>query len=155
MLTWAILAIENESDREFIERLYTQNYAVMLQKAKGILKNAQRAEDVVEAVMLKLIDRIDLLEQDGKRMVRVVDYKTGTPPDLPNARNIGRGTTLQLITYLIAVLSIYENAVPAGANHGTFGPRRRIALSPSGAGSYSNRSAASGEESVRGVAPSA
>ena len=61
MLTWAILAIENESDRNFIERLYVQNYAVMLQKAKGILKSTQRAEDAVEAVMLKLIDRIHLL----------------------------------------------------------------------------------------------
>ena len=61
MLAWAMLAIENESDREFIERLYSQNYAVMLQKARGILKSTQRAEDAVEAVMLKLIDRIELL----------------------------------------------------------------------------------------------
>ena len=63
MLSWAMLAIENESDREFIERLYTQNYAAMLQKAKDILKNHQRAEDAVEAVMLRLIDRIDLLHR--------------------------------------------------------------------------------------------
>lgn len=70
MLTWAILAIENENDREFIERLYTQNYAVMLQKAKGILKNSQRAEDVVEAVMLKLIDRIDLLHNCNQTSLR-------------------------------------------------------------------------------------
>ena len=61
MLTQAILAIENESDREFIERLYRQNYTVLLHTAKVILKNPQRAEDTVEAVMLKLIDRIDLL----------------------------------------------------------------------------------------------
>lgn len=61
MLTWAILAIKNESDREFIERLYTQNYAAMLQKAKSILKHRQQAEDAVEAVMLRLIDRIELL----------------------------------------------------------------------------------------------
>ena len=70
MLTWAILAIENESDREFVERLYTQNYAVMLQKAKGILKNSQRAEDAVEAVMLKLIDRIDLLHNCNQTSLR-------------------------------------------------------------------------------------
>ena len=63
MLSWAMLAIENESDREFIERLYTQNYAAMLQKAKDILKNHQRAEDAVEAVMLRLIDRIGLLHR--------------------------------------------------------------------------------------------
>lgn len=61
MLAWAMLAIESESDREFIERLYAQNYAAMFQKARGILKSHQRAEDAVEAAMLKLIDRIELL----------------------------------------------------------------------------------------------
>ena len=70
MLSWAILAIENESDREFIERLYTQNYAAMLQKAKDLLKNHQRAEDAVEAVMLKLIDRIDLLHHCNQASLR-------------------------------------------------------------------------------------
>lgn len=61
MLALALLAIDNESDREFVENLYVQNYAVMLQKALGLLKDTQRAEDAVEAVMLKLIDRIKLL----------------------------------------------------------------------------------------------
>ena len=61
MLSWTMLAIENENDREFVERLYRQNYTVMLHTAKGILKNSQRAEDAVEAVMLKMIDRIELL----------------------------------------------------------------------------------------------
>ncbi|MBR4079002.1 MAG: PD-(D/E)XK nuclease family protein, partial [Christensenellaceae bacterium] len=80
-------------------------------------KNLLEIDTPAGKVQLKgKIDRIDLLEQDGKRMVRVVDYKTGTP-DPPSMRNIERGTTLQLITYLIAVLSIYENAVPAGANY--------------------------------------
>ena len=70
MLTWAILAIENESDRELIERLYSQNYALMIQKAKGILKSHQRAEDAVEAVMLKLIDRIELLHGCNQASLR-------------------------------------------------------------------------------------
>ena len=63
------------------------------------------------------IDRIDLLEKDGKRMVRVVDYKTGNSSYALPESEIRRGTSLQLITYLIAVLSLYENAVPAGANY--------------------------------------
>ena len=70
MLAWAILAIENESDRAFIERLYAANYAVMLQKALSILKSSQRAEDAVEAVMLKLIDRIDLLRNCNRASLR-------------------------------------------------------------------------------------
>ena len=70
MLAWAILAIENESDREFVERLYAANYAVMFQKALSILKNPQRAEDAVEAVMLKLIDRIELLRGCNRASLR-------------------------------------------------------------------------------------
>lgn len=70
MLIWAILAIENESAREFVERLYSRNYAAMLLKAKGILKSTQRAEDAVEAVMLKLIDRIELLRGCNRASLR-------------------------------------------------------------------------------------
>ena len=70
MLALAILAIENESDRAFVERLYEANYAVMLHRALSILKNRQRAEDAVEAVMLKLIDRIDLLRNCNRESLR-------------------------------------------------------------------------------------
>lgn len=63
------------------------------------------------------IDRIDLLEQGERRMVRVVDYKTGGGSYALPEDEIRRGTSLQLITYLIAVLSLYENAIPAGANY--------------------------------------
>ena len=79
MLSWAMLAIENESDREFIERLYTQNYAAMLQKAKDILKNHQRAEDAVEAVMLRLIDRIDLLHHCNHFLLLLMLYSCVSP----------------------------------------------------------------------------
>lgn len=62
MLAWtAISAIENEGEREFMEMLYTANYGAMYQKALSYLHNHHEAEDVVEAVMLKLIDRADLL----------------------------------------------------------------------------------------------
>ena len=48
MIALVIAAIENETDRGFIERLYAKNYALMYQKALSILKNPQRAEDAVE-----------------------------------------------------------------------------------------------------------
>ena len=70
MLTWAILAIENESDREFVERLYKANYEIMFQKALSVLKNPQRAEDAVDAVILKLIDRMDLLRGCNRASLR-------------------------------------------------------------------------------------
>ena len=61
MLAYAILAIENESDREFMEDLYRRHYSLMYRKALSMMKNSSDAEDVVEAAILKLIDRIELL----------------------------------------------------------------------------------------------
>ena len=70
MIAWAIAAIENESDRAFVEQLYENNYLLLYQKALGILKSPQRAEDTVEAVMLKLIDRIELLRGCNRASLR-------------------------------------------------------------------------------------
>ena len=61
MLTSAILAIENESDRAFMEDLYRRHYMLMYRKALSMMKNPSDAEDVVETAILKLIDRIELL----------------------------------------------------------------------------------------------
>ena len=61
MLAYAILAIENESDREFMEDLYRRYYSLMYRKALSVTRSPSDAEDAVEAAILKLIDRIDLL----------------------------------------------------------------------------------------------
>ena len=61
MLAWAIAAIENESDRDLVERLYAQYYALLFQKAYSVVRNRQRAEDAVDSAMLKFIDRIGFL----------------------------------------------------------------------------------------------
>ena len=61
MLTSAILAIENESDRAFMENLYRRHYPLMYRKALAMTRSAADAEDVVEAAILRLIDRIELL----------------------------------------------------------------------------------------------
>lgn len=62
MLAWTVIsAIENEGDRAFMEGLYTENYNLMYRKALSYLHNHHEAEDVVELVMLKLIDRMDLM----------------------------------------------------------------------------------------------
>ena len=54
MLAMAIAAIENEGDRALVEALYTDYYALMLRKAQSMVRDRQAAEDVVEAVMLRL-----------------------------------------------------------------------------------------------------
>ena len=68
LLTAVIVAIENEDDRSLTESLYTDYCALMLHKAQSMVRDRQAAEDVVESVMLRLIDRIELLK--ARRYVR-------------------------------------------------------------------------------------
>ena len=70
MLAMAIAAIENDSDRSLVESLYTKYYALMLRKAQSMVRDRQSAEDVVEAVMLRLIERIDLLRGCNRASLR-------------------------------------------------------------------------------------
>ena len=56
-----ILAIENEGDRAFMQRLYETHYAAMYRKAYAILGRRADAEDAVEACVLRLIDHLDVL----------------------------------------------------------------------------------------------
>ena len=70
MLTAIIAAIENEDARSLIESLYTDYYVLMLHKAQSMVCDRQAAEDVVESVMLRLIDRIELLQGCNRASVR-------------------------------------------------------------------------------------
>ena len=70
MLTAVIAAIENEDDRSLIESLYTDYYVLMLHKAQSMVRDRQAAEDVVESVMLRLIDRTELLHGCNRASVR-------------------------------------------------------------------------------------
>ena len=70
MLAMAIAAIENDGDRSLVEALYTKHYALMLRKAQSMVRDRQAAEDVVEAVMLRLIERIDLLRGCNRSSLR-------------------------------------------------------------------------------------
>ncbi len=62
------------------------------------------------------IDRIDLLEEDGKTYVRIVDYKSGTHKFSPD--EVRSGMDIQLVLYLFAVLaSNPEGLLPGGAQY--------------------------------------
>lgn len=59
------------------------------------------------------IDRIDFLEEEGERWLRVVDYKSGST-SLEPAKLYG-GLQLQLLLYLAAALAAFPGVAPAGA----------------------------------------
>jgi ATP-dependent helicase/nuclease subunit B len=62
------------------------------------------------------IDRVDKMDKDGKRYIRIVDYKTGTKTfDLSD---VFHGMNMQMLLYLISIWrggsEFYENITPAG-----------------------------------------
>lgn len=54
----AILAIENDDDRVFMERLYIENRQIMYKKAYSLLHNQQDAEDVINTACVALINNL-------------------------------------------------------------------------------------------------
>lgn len=67
------------------------------------------------------IDRYDVMESDGIKYIRIVDYKSSAHALKEN--EIAAGINLQLMTYLNAVIDSYPEgkAIPAGALYFTFG----------------------------------
>ena len=62
------------------------------------------------------IDRVDIMEKDGHKFVRVVDYKTGSKQF--NLNDIYYGLNMQMLLYLFAIWNqdggSYSNILPAG-----------------------------------------
>lgn len=62
------------------------------------------------------IDRVDRLDTDGKRYIRIVDYKTGTKDF--NLNDVINGINMQMLLYLVSIWrngkGEYENITPAG-----------------------------------------
>lgn len=72
-------------------------------------------EEGVASFMGK-IDRVDRLDLDGKRYIRVVDYKTGVKQF--NLSDVLGGINMQMLLYLISIWrngqGEYENIIPSG-----------------------------------------
>lgn len=62
------------------------------------------------------IDRVDKLDKDGKRYIRIVDYKTGTKTF--ELSDVFHGMNMQMLLYLISIWrggsEFYESITPAG-----------------------------------------
>lgn len=62
------------------------------------------------------IDRVDRLDLNGKRYIRVIDYKTG--PKQFNLSDVLGGINMQMLLYLISIWrngqGEYENIIPSG-----------------------------------------
>lgn len=73
MLPICILAIEDENDREFMASVFTQYQWLMYSTVEQIVKDHWAAEDVVQATLEKLIDRLAKLKSlDERHMVNYI-----------------------------------------------------------------------------------
>ena len=61
MIPFVILAIENDSDRDFMEKLYLEYNLLMYSEAKNIVESQWDAEEIVQTVVEKLINHISKL----------------------------------------------------------------------------------------------
>ncbi len=72
--------------------------------------------DGVSVNVRGIIDRVDIMEKDGKRYVRVVDYKSGTKDFVLS--DIYYGLNMQMLLYLFAIQKSgkgrYKEVLPAG-----------------------------------------
>jgi len=66
MIYACILAIEDESDREFMEGLFVQYERLMYSEIRKILKNAQDIEDVFQISLEKMIDKLQILRSRSR-----------------------------------------------------------------------------------------
>ena len=61
MIPFCILAIEDESDRAFMESLFLQYNRLMYHEIFKITKNLDDTEDILQSSLVKLIEKIPLI----------------------------------------------------------------------------------------------
>ena len=63
MIPFCILVIEDNDDREFMASLFVQYQRLLYKEIYAILKNPWNTEDIMQATLVKLIDKIQELLQ--------------------------------------------------------------------------------------------
>lgn len=73
MLPLCILAIENDSDREFMTQIYEQYHRLMYSEIYAITRDVWATEDIMHATVERLIEKIELMRSfDRNRLVNYI-----------------------------------------------------------------------------------
>ena len=72
MIPFCILAIENDDDREFMAELFLRYQRLLYNEIYEILNNPWNTEDILQATLVKLIDKIPELRK--KEKTKLVSY---------------------------------------------------------------------------------
>lgn len=67
MISAMISAIENDFERDFMADIYQRYYGAMLAKAKSLLSSEEEAEELVQEVFIKLIERTETVAAVEKK----------------------------------------------------------------------------------------
>ena len=92
MIPIIILAIEDESSREFMIRLYESSISWMYYEARKHFTAPEDVEDVVSEAVVKLVDKLDLLQTlcESKRLAYAVTTVRHVSFHVLHHRNIYR-----------------------------------------------------------------
>lgn len=66
MIPYCILIIENDDDREFMTSLYLDYRRLMYSEINKVVKSSYDADDIMQSVLEKLIDKIPLLRSRSR-----------------------------------------------------------------------------------------
>ena len=72
MIPFCILVIEDDDDREFMAALFIQYQRLLYKEIHDILKNPWNTEDVLQATLVKLIDKLPELR--NKEQPQLIGY---------------------------------------------------------------------------------
>jgi DNA-directed RNA polymerase specialized sigma24 family protein len=72
LIPFCILVIEDDDDREFMAALFIQYQRLLYKEINDILKNPWNTEDVLQATLVKLIDKIPELR--NKEQPQLIGY---------------------------------------------------------------------------------
>lgn len=107
-----VLHMQNElRQSEFVP----VNFELKIDEGKGSSPIKLVSKNGIEIILSGKIDRVDMLEKDGEKYIRVIDYKTGKKDF--SLSSIAYGLDMQMLLYLFALISdegIYSGARPAG-----------------------------------------
>lgn len=76
MIPIIILAMEDDSDRNFMINLYTNHYKIMKYQAYKIVKDEKVAEDMVQTACVKLIEHIVTIRKLGENSLAAYTVTT-------------------------------------------------------------------------------
>lgn len=111
MLKDIIAELKNSS---FVPSKFEQ--VIGLRGENGLPPIVLELKNGTKVTLSGMVDRIDLLERDGRIYVRIIDYKSGMHEFSPE--DVRSGLDIQLVLYLLAVVTSDEaHIVPAGAQY--------------------------------------